>query len=133
MFSLPVAFGDAVTDGSFEAVQIGSPFLSSNPANIPGWTHSGALGDSLLWAIGYTDSGGSVTVAGDGNQFVTVVDLITPASATWTTTIAGLTPGNHVLSFDIAVREVGGPQSWTVSFTSGSSTACQTFTAPAHS
>ena len=37
-----------VTNGSFEAVQISSSF-SSNPANIPGWTHTGDVGDALLW------------------------------------------------------------------------------------
>ena len=61
-----------VINGSFEDVQISSPFVSSDPADIPGWTHSGSVGDGLLWAIGHTDSGGSVTVAGEGNQFVTL-------------------------------------------------------------
>jgi hypothetical protein len=62
----------SITNGDFEAVQIGSPFFSINPADIPGWTHSGDVGDALLWAIGYTDIGGSATVAGHGNQFVTM-------------------------------------------------------------
>ena len=61
--SVVTASAASVTNGDFEAVQIGSPFLSSNPANIPGWTHMGTVGDALLWAIGYSDGGGSVTVA----------------------------------------------------------------------
>ena len=32
--------GDLVTNGSFEAVQIGSPFVTSDPADIPGWTRA---------------------------------------------------------------------------------------------
>jgi hypothetical protein len=45
MVSAP-AGAATIVNGDFEAVQIGSPFLSSNPANIPGWTHTGPLGDS---------------------------------------------------------------------------------------
>src|ERR1022692_3211822 len=41
--------GPIITNGSFEAVQIGSPFFSANPADIPGWTHGGSPGDALLW------------------------------------------------------------------------------------
>src|SRR5579864_6611803 len=95
-----------ITNGDFEAVQIGSPFNSSNPANIPGWTHTGSVGDALLWAIGYNDGGGSVTVAGSGRQFVTLGGGFDgPGSATWSTTITGLTAGNsYVLSFDTATE-----------------------------
>src|ERR1700686_145026 len=97
-----------ITNGNFEAVAIGSPFNSSNPANIPGWTHTGTVGDALLWAIGYSDGGGSVTVAGSGRQFVTLGGgFDATGSATWSTTITGLTAGNsYVLSFDTAT-EVG--------------------------
>jgi len=39
-----LAFADPIiTNGSFEAVQITAPF-SSNPADIPGWTHTGDIG-----------------------------------------------------------------------------------------
>jgi PEP-CTERM motif len=136
MFSLPAAFADSITNGSFEAVQIGSPFNSANPANIPGWTHAGAIGDALLWAVGYADGGGNITVAGDGKQFVTMGNGFNapPAVSSWSTTITDLTPGNHVLSFMIANEggDVGAAESLTVSFTAGSSTAPQTFTAPAN-
>jgi hypothetical protein len=61
------------------------------------------VGDALLWAIGYSDSGGNITVAGEGNQFVTMGGGYgVPGSASWTTTITGLTPGNYTLGFKIA-------------------------------
>src|SRR5438270_168764 len=59
-----------VTNGSFEAPVLASPFFGT-AASIPGWTHGGG-GDGPEWAIGYADGGGSVTVAGSGNQFVTM-------------------------------------------------------------
>jgi PEP-CTERM motif-containing protein len=124
-----------VTNGSFEAVQIGSPFVSTNPADIPGWTHTGTVGDGLLWAIGYTDGGGSVTVAGQGNQFVTLGGgYLTAGSATWATTITNLTIGKtYDLNFDIAFEGGDTPlsqQVMTVSFASGSSTGASNFDAP---
>lgn len=91
-----------VTNGSFEQVQIPSPFNSANPADIPGWTHTGVVGDALLWAIGYVDGSGSVTVAGEGRQFVTAGAGFNqnPNIGTWTQTVSGLTPGNiYSLSF----------------------------------
>jgi hypothetical protein len=126
-----------ITNGDFEAVQIGSPFVTTNPADIPGWTHTGTVGDGLLWAIGYADGNGSVTVAGSGRQFVTLGGGFDAAgSATWSTPITGLTSGTaYVLSFDTATElgtgvEPGGPQTMTVSFASGSSTPSQSFTSP---
>jgi hypothetical protein len=84
----------SITNGSFEAVPIGFPFKSSNPADIPGWTHSGTAGEALLWAIGYSDGAGSVTVAGQGSQFVTLGSGFNqpPAAAAWSTTVSGLLP-----------------------------------------
>ena len=52
LFALPAAAA-SITNGDFEAVQIGSPFVSTNPADVPGWTHSGDDGGGFLWAIGY--------------------------------------------------------------------------------
>jgi len=46
---VPAAFAQVVTNGSFEQVQI-VPTNSINPADIPGWTHSGTVGDALLWS-----------------------------------------------------------------------------------
>ncbi len=124
-----------VTNGSFEAVQIGFPYVSSNPADIPGWTHSGAVGDGMLWAIGYSDGGGSVTVAGEGKQFVTLGSgyFQPPAFASWQQTMTGLTPGQtYTLTFKMADEgaDTGSPsQSITVDFPSGSSTGAQIFSA----
>jgi hypothetical protein len=132
------AAAQTVTNGSFEAVQLtSSPFNSTNPADIPGWTHTGTVGDALLWAIGYNDGGGSVTVAGDGNQFVTLGGgFLTAGSATWETTITNLTAGqNYTLHFDIAFEGGDTPlaqQLMTVGFSSGSSTGPENFIAPAN-
>lgn len=129
--ALPAAAA-SITNGDFEAVQIGSPFFSTNPADIPGWTHTGDAGDALLWAIGYSDSGGSVTVAGSGNQFVTLgggFDMV--GTASWSTSITGLTAGNsYLLDFMMADENTFSPdQQITVDFTSGSPTLPVTFTA----
>ena len=127
----------SITNGDFEAVPIGAPFNSSNSVDIPGWTHTGPVGDALLWAIGYHDGGGGVTVAGSGNQFVTLGGgflTSSGAASTWATTITGLTAGNsYDLNFKIAFEGGDTPvpqQSMTVGFASGSSTASQVFSAP---
>jgi hypothetical protein len=132
------AFADPIiTNGSFEAVSIGPPFVSSNPANIPGWTHGGSTGDGLLWGVGYADGGGSVTTAGAGNQFVTLGGGFDDrGTADWSTSITGLISGNsYLLSFMTATElgtgiEPGGPQTMTVGFLSGSSTSPESFTSP---
>src|SRR5260370_1104521 len=121
-----------VSNGSFEAVKIGPPFVASNPADIPGWTKGGVTGDGLLWAVGYSDCCGSVTVAGDGNQFVTLGGGAgIPGTADWQTTITGLTAGNsYVVNFMTATEH--GPnfpfpvfaQTMTVGFLSGSPSRC---------
>ncbi len=45
-----------VQNGSFEAVQFGTQ--SSNVADVPGWSHTGGLGDGPLWGIGYNEGVG---------------------------------------------------------------------------
>lgn len=139
LLAIPSAFAQTITNGSFEAVQIGAPFVTSNPADIPGWTHGGTVGDGLLWGVGYVDGEGSVTTAGAGNQFVTLGGgFPVPGTADWSTTITGLTAGNsYVLSFMTATEsgfaggpEPGGPQTMTVGFLSGSSTPSESFTSP---
>jgi hypothetical protein len=127
-----------VSNGSFEAVQIGSPFASANPADIPGWTHTGTVGDALLWGIGYNDGGGSITVAGSGNQFATLGGgYLTSGTASWTTTITNLTVGKtYDLNFKIAFEGGDTPLSQqviTVGFDSGSSTGSSNFSAPYNS
>jgi len=125
--------GPIVINGDFEAVQIGPPFVSHNVADVPGWTHSGSLGDGPLWAVGYADVDGSITVAGHGNQFVTMGAGFTsvPAFSSWDQVVAGFSIGSsYVLTFDMAAEaNFSGPQSLTVDFPSGSSTGSQTFTA----
>lgn len=136
---IPATFAQTVMNGSFEAVQIGgSPGKSFNSSDVPGWTKGGATGDGLLWAIGYADGFGSITVAGDGNQFVTLGGgYLTPGTADWSTVISGLTAGDsYVLNFMTATEqgpEFPGPvfaQTMTVGFLSGSSTPSQSFTSP---
>jgi hypothetical protein len=129
-----------VLNPSFESVQIGSPFSSSNPADVPNWTHTGTVGDGLLWGIGYTDSFGSITTAGQGNQFVTMGGGSDAnrngviGTGSWSQTITGFTPlVPYTLSFMMASELVGVSQSIGVSFLSGSLTPGQTFSAAAPS
>jgi hypothetical protein len=126
------ARANLVMNGSFEAVQIGSPFFSDNAANIPFWTHTGTQGDALMWAIGYSDGGGSITVAGQGRQFVTMGGGFGPfGTSHWEQLLTGLTVGDtYTLNFKMAAEAgFSGPQSITVDFPTGSSTTSQTFTA----
>lgn len=126
----PVSAQEFVVNGSFEVVQIGSPFFSTNPADVPNWTHTGP-GDGPLWAVGYSDVGGSITTAGSGNQFVTMGGGGGVGTATWTQTLVGLSPGSlYNLNFKMA-SETGSGQSLTADFTSGSSTGPQIFSAAA--
>jgi hypothetical protein len=104
-----------IPNPSFEAVSIDPPFRSSDPANVPGWTHGGTAGDALLWRVGYADSVGSITTAGAGNQFVTLGGGISVLGTTdWSTAMTGLTSGDsYVLNFMTATewgtdREPGG-------------------------
>ena len=93
-----------INNPSFEAVQI-PPGDSSNPANVPGWTHGGTIGDALLWHVGYSDSGGVVTTAGDGLQFVTLGGGTGPTlgSGSWSQAIGGFVIGaSYQLDFMIA-------------------------------
>lgn len=131
-FATETAQANYVVNGSFEAVQIGSPYLSTNPATIPGWTHTGSVGDSLLFAVGYSDNLGSITTAGDGKQFVTIGGGFGGSgTGYWSQTLIGLTPAtSYSLSFEMASEAAySGSQSITVDFTGGSSTAPQTFSA----
>jgi Protein of unknown function (DUF642) len=128
------ARADLVINGDFEDVRIGAPFLSSNPADIPGWTHAGTVGDALLWGVGYSDSGGSITVAGHGVQFVTLGGGFNGSgTGSWSQTITGLTAGaSYNLAFDMASEGTfSGSQSITVDFPTGSSTGAMTFSAAA--
>ena len=62
------------------------------------------VGDGLLWAIGFDDGGGSVTVAGAGNQFVTMgAGSGASGTASWSQSISGFTIGGaYNLTFMLA-------------------------------
>lgn len=122
-----------VVNGSFEAVVLSSPFFTTSPSDVPGWTKTGALGDAQLFAVGYADGGGSVTIAGQGNQFAVLGGGAGGgALSAWKQTVTGLTPGvSYTLDFKLA-SEINFAQDATVSFLTGSTTAGQNFTtAPA--
>jgi hypothetical protein len=106
LLALPLdARAATIPNGSFEAVQLGPPYHSANPADIPGWTRTGASGDGpRIWNRNYCDAGGCIHSAADGNQFVTLGGgYFAVGTSTWTTSITGLTVGeSYVLSFYIA-------------------------------
>jgi hypothetical protein len=132
LFTADIGKAALVTNGSFEAVQITTPF-SSNPTDIPGWTHTGDQGDALLWKAGPQCCGGTNTAkAGDGNQFVTMGGGFGPfGSSAWSQTISGLTAGqSYDVNFLVAAEGETATQTVTVGFTSGSLTAPETFTTP---
>lgn len=115
-----------VTNGSFEAPVLASPF-EGTAASIPGWTHGG-VGDGPEWAIGYSDGGGSVTVAGSGSQFVTMGGGNGVGTGTWETFVTGLiATHSYRLDFMMAAETGGETQSLTVSFPAGSATPSQLF------
>ncbi len=124
------ARADFVTNGSFEAVQITTPF-STNPADIPGWSHTGSPGDALLFHAGPQCCGGTNTAkAGDGNEFVTLGGgFSSSGSGAWSQTINGLTIGQtYTVNFLLAAEGETPTQQITVGFTSGSSTPSEIFT-----
>lgn len=129
---LPLAAA-SITNGDFEAVQIGAPnYYSQSASDIPGWTHTGNPGDALLWAVGYSDPFGSIITAGNGKQFVTMGGGFDDVgTASWSTTISGLVAGSsYLLDFMMANENTLSPdQQITVDFTSGSPTLPVTFTA----
>ena len=122
-----------VTNGCFEDVQITSSY-STVPADIPGWTHSGDVGDALIWNATYPICCGGTGTAktGDGNQFVTMGGGYGPfGSSAWSQDLTGFTVGQaYVVHFKMAAEGESPTQDMTVSMTSGSSTAPETFTSP---
>ena len=123
-----------ITNGSFEAVQITSSF-STSPADIPGWTHTGDVGDALLWNVNFNiccNSNGGIpnASAGQGNQFVTMGGGFAAAgSAQWSQTLTGMTIGQtYAVDFLMASEGQTSTQQMTVGLTSGSSTGPETFT-----
>ena len=142
LLSVPhAAKAQIVQNGEFESVllvnQGGSPTFSTNPADIPNWTHSGATGDALLWRVGYSDSGGSIIVDGSGGtantrQFVTMGGGFNGGAqfSAWSQVLTGLTANTtYTLNFKMA-SESTTSQSITVDFPTGSNTVAQIFTTP---
>ena len=127
-----------VPNPSFEQVQIACPpptpfrnCVSTDPAMIPGWTHTGPTGEGLIWQVGYSDATGSITTAGDLNQFVTMGGgEFASAFASWTTTVTGLNPGTaYRLAFMIGSEGTNSGQSLTATLSNGA-TATGNFNAP---
>ena len=73
------AHAASIANGSFEDPVI-DPCCAFNTTNPTGWVHSGDEGDGFIWRVGYTDSAGDITVAGEGSQFVTMGGEIQPTS-----------------------------------------------------
>ena len=121
-WSLPV-----VLNGSFEQNVLASPFFG-NAATVSNWTFAG-VGDGPHWAVGYVDGSGSVTVAGAGNQFVTMGGGGTVGTGTWSQLVSGFTIGqSYRLTFMLA-SETGADTNQVVS-ASILGVASQNFVAP---
>src|SRR5260370_7233785 len=62
-----------IQNGDFEDVKIAAPFMSKNPADVPGWTHSQAdPGDGLICRIGYAAGRATITQSGHVSHFFTL-------------------------------------------------------------
>jgi len=121
---------DFITNNSFEDVQIGPPFNSTNPLDVPGWTKVGPTGDALLWAKGYHDGGGTVSVTADGNQFVTLGCGASSSSCgltSWSQAFS-LPAGSYTLQFAMAAELFNSTQALNVALSGGAS-ASQSFSA----
>lgn len=119
------ALAVTISNGGFEAVQIGLPFYSSSPADIPGWTHGGVVGDALIWNAAYTDAFG-IGHAGEGDQWVTMGGGFNapPATSSWSNTMTGLVVGelyslNFLLAYEANPFQPPAPNTVTVSIVGG--------------
>ncbi len=136
LLSSGAARADYITNGGFEAVQITTEY-TTNPADVPGWTHTGPVGDALLLRAGPQCCGGTnKALAGEGDQFVSLGGGYTSLGSTeaWSQTVNGLVTGQtYAVNFLLASEGETPTQKITVGFTSGSSTPSQTFTSiPTH-
>jgi len=127
----------SITNGSFEAVQIGAQ-NTINPADIPGWTHSGDVGDALMWNNNFNiccNGNGGIPNAftGDGHQFVSMgggFNVVGSTSA-WSQVLTGLVVGQtYVINFKVAAEGETPTQQLTVGMTTGSLTPSQLITTP---
>ena len=96
--------GPIVLNSSFEQDVLSSPYIGT-AATVPDWTYTGPETD-VHYAVGYSDPGGSVTTAGQGNEFVVLGDGIGNGfgvTASWSQDVSGFTVGaEYVLSFMVA-------------------------------
>jgi hypothetical protein len=106
---VPAWCGPVVLNPSFELDVLGSPFIGG-AATVQNWTYTvGPNGGTTLphWAVGYADSGGSVTTAGQGNEFVSMGSgnstFGSGIFSSWSQNVSGFTIGlPYVLSFMLA-------------------------------
>ena len=106
---VPAWSNPIVLNPGFEMDVLWSPFLGDG-TTVPDWTYAvGPNGGAALahWAVGYSDGGGSVTTAGQGNEFVSVGSGNNPFGpgifASWSQDVSGFTVGvQYTLSFMIA-------------------------------
>lgn len=129
-FCSSASAANLVVNGSFE-----NDVITSYPwytLSVPtGWVKGGSAGDASVWRIGYVDGGGTITVAGEGSQFVTMGGgYMASGTTTWSQTVGGLTIGQ---AYDLKFRIAGegpccGTQTVFVDFL-GASTPGQSFSA----
>ena len=92
-----------VQNGSFEQDVLGSPFFG-DATTVANWGHAqSAPGDGPHWAVGYADGAGTVTTAGEGNEFVTMGGGGSVQTELWFQNVSGFTVGSQYdLSFMLA-------------------------------
>jgi Protein of unknown function (DUF642)/PEP-CTERM motif len=106
--------------------------FEGDATTVPNWTHTGA-GDGPHWAIGFADGGGSITTAGEGNQFVTMGGGgAMSGTGTWSQNVSGFIVGvQYVLSFMLAAETTTDLNQVVTAAIIDSGTQQQNFTAPA--
>jgi hypothetical protein len=112
---------------------MGSPFVDTNLADVIGWSHSGVHTEGPLWAIGYTSAGGgSITVAGDGSQFVTMGGGgAASGTSSWFQAVSGFTIGTvYILTFMLAGEGPFSPGQNVTAEAQGVGSTMNNFTAP---
>jgi len=126
----PAWSAPVVQNPSFETNVLASPF-DGDATTVPNWVHGG-VGDGPHWAIGYSDVGGSITTAGQGNQFVTMGGGGTPGTGSWSQNVSGFTVNaQYILSFMLAGETTADSNQVVTAEIIDGGTQQQNFTAPA--
>ena len=133
--SLSALAAPILTNGSFETIVLSSPFDDHNPGDVGGWMHSGACGggtDGCFWGVGYSDGGGSITVAGTGHQFVTMGGgFSSSGTSTWSQLVSGFTIGGvYDLDFMLAGEGTFSGTQMVTAKAQGVGSTMNNFTAP---